>query len=83
MLSVVVTTQRANHNAATGSSDNPVTELCQSWNQRAPLLFIPRAEHNWVTVVKTPKIPRKRMAGAAGLEPVTSAVTGQRSNQLS
>ena len=48
MLSVVVTTQRANHNAATGSSDNPVTELCQSWNQRAPLLFIPRAEHNWV-----------------------------------
>ena len=24
-----------------------------------------------------------RMAGAAGLEPVTSAVTGQRSNQLS
>jgi hypothetical protein len=25
----------------------------------------------------------KRMAGAAGLEPVTSAVTGQRSNQLS
>ena len=26
---------------------------------------------------------KKRMAGAAGLEPVTSAVTGQRSNQLS
>src|SRR5213592_3476990 len=25
----------------------------------------------------------KKMAGAAGLEPVTSAVTGQRSNQLS
>ena len=25
----------------------------------------------------------KRMAGVAGLEPVTSAVTGQRSNQLS
>ena len=25
----------------------------------------------------------RRMAGAAGLEPVTSAVTGQRSNQLS
>ena len=25
----------------------------------------------------------KRVAGAAGLEPVTSAVTGQRSNQLS
>ena len=25
----------------------------------------------------------KEMAGAAGLEPVTSAVTGQRSNQLS
>ncbi len=24
-----------------------------------------------------------KMAGAAGLEPVTSAVTGQRSNQLS
>ena len=28
------------------------------------------------------KMPIK-MAGAAGLEPVTSAVTGQRSNQLS
>lgn len=27
--------------------------------------------------------PRGRMAGVAGLEPVTSAVTGQRSNQLS
>src|SRR5204863_1643223 len=26
---------------------------------------------------------RKKMAGAGGLEPVTSAVTGQRSNQLS
>lgn len=26
---------------------------------------------------------RARMAGVAGLEPVTSAVTGQRSNQLS
>ena len=25
----------------------------------------------------------EKMAGAAGLEPVTSAVTGQRSNQLS
>jgi hypothetical protein len=25
----------------------------------------------------------RRLAGAAGLEPVTSAVTGQRSNQLS
>ena len=25
----------------------------------------------------------REMAGAAGLEPVTSAVTGQRSNQLS
>jgi hypothetical protein len=25
----------------------------------------------------------KKMAGVAGLEPVTSAVTGQRSNQLS
>jgi hypothetical protein len=25
----------------------------------------------------------RKMAGAAGLEPVTSAVTGQRSNQLS
>ena len=29
------------------------------------------------------KIFQKKMAGAAGLEPVTSAVTGQRSNQLS
>jgi hypothetical protein len=28
-------------------------------------------------------VPSKKMAGAAGLEPVTSAVTGQRSNQLS
>jgi hypothetical protein len=28
-------------------------------------------------------IQGKEMAGAAGLEPVTSAVTGQRSNQLS
>jgi hypothetical protein len=27
--------------------------------------------------------PLKTMAGVAGLEPVTSAVTGQRSNQLS
>ena len=26
---------------------------------------------------------KKKMAGVAGLEPVTSAVTGQRSNQLS
>jgi hypothetical protein len=26
---------------------------------------------------------KRRLAGAAGLEPVTSAVTGQRSNQLS
>ena len=26
---------------------------------------------------------RQKMAGAAGLEPVTSAVTGQRSNRLS
>ena len=29
------------------------------------------------------RIPGKKLAGAAGLEPVTSAVTGQRSNQLS
>ena len=29
------------------------------------------------------KITKQKMAGAAGLEPVTSAVTGQRSNQLS
>ena len=39
------------------------------------------------TGVKTPRISEenwgKGMAGAAGLEPVTSAVTGQRSNQLS
>jgi hypothetical protein len=28
-------------------------------------------------------ITKKKMAGVAGLEPVTSAVTGQRSNQLS
>ena len=27
--------------------------------------------------------PREKLAGVAGLEPVTSAVTGQRSNQLS
>jgi hypothetical protein len=32
---------------------------------------------------KIDEFPRKRMAGVAGLEPVTSAVTGQRSNQLS
>lgn len=31
----------------------------------------------------TVRIRRFKMAGAAGLEPVTSAVTGQRSNQLS
>jgi hypothetical protein len=29
------------------------------------------------------RFPKGKMAGAAGLEPVTSAVTGQRSNQLS
>ena len=28
-------------------------------------------------------LPFKKMAGATGLEPATSAVTGQRSNQLS
>jgi hypothetical protein len=32
---------------------------------------------------KTISLLRGRMAGVAGLEPVTSAVTGQRSNQLS
>ena len=42
----------------------------------------------WVaTGATTPRISEenegKEMAGAAGLEPVTSAVTGQRSNQLS
>lgn len=31
----------------------------------------------------SPRAENKKMAGAAGLEPVTSAVTGQRSNQLS
>ena len=36
-----------------------------------------------MTCMKTPGFPRKVMAGVAGLEPVTSAVTGQRSNQLS
>ncbi len=36
------------------------------------------------TLDKSPtQYTSKRMAGAAGLEPVTSAVTGQRSNQLS
>lgn len=30
-----------------------------------------------------PEKPLRGMAGVAGLEPVTSAVTGQRSNQLS
>src|SRR5437870_10446189 len=33
--------------------------------------------------VKNQQIRLNKMAGAAGLEPVTSAVTGQRSNQLS
>jgi hypothetical protein len=39
-----------------------------------PKLF-PKPEHR--------EIPKEKMAGVAGLEPVTSAVTGQRSNQLS
>ena len=34
-------------------------------------------------LMKMPGFSEKEMAGAAGLEPVTSAVTGQRSNQLS
>ena len=34
-------------------------------------------------VNQIPQIRPKKLAGAAGLEPVTSAVTGQRSNQLS
>ncbi len=36
-----------------------------------------------LTVIQTTGNKADRMAGAAGLEPVTSAVTGQRSNQLS
>ena len=41
-----------------------------------------RCEH-WQHHSETLHITTWRMAGAAGLEPVTSAVTGQRSNQLS
>jgi hypothetical protein len=37
----------------------------------------------WTAAVDRGKDGFKKMAGAAGLEPVTSAVTGQRSNQLS
>ena len=40
---------------------------------------VPRLSRNQAKSSKTPM----KMAGAAGLEPVTSAVTGQRSNQLS
>ena len=35
------------------------------------------------TGLKAKNMASPKMAGAAGLEPVTSAVTGQRSNQLS
>ena len=34
-------------------------------------------------VMNQNKLGKSKMAGVAGLEPVTSAVTGQRSNQLS
>ncbi len=36
-----------------------------------------------IAIQKITKNSPKKVAGAAGLEPVTSAVTGQRSNQLS
>jgi hypothetical protein len=36
-----------------------------------------------VTDLETPGTGSGKVAGVAGLEPVTSAVTGQRSNQLS
>jgi hypothetical protein len=36
-----------------------------------------------VCMLDKPQVAPKKMAGVAGLEPVTSAVTGQRSNQLS
>ena len=36
----------------------------------------------WSFPVSRPVIPKERMAGTTGLEPATSAVTGQRSNQL-
>ena len=36
-----------------------------------------------MTLSVTTQVTKIKMAGVAGLEPVTSAVTGQRSNQLS
>ena len=66
-------------------SASPSTDYFES------MYLLPRAECEQragkpmfsVQHFSSPRVTKKKMAGVAGLEPVTSAVTGQRSNQLS
>ena len=72
-----------------GASQKPVI----GWHDVTPAVTIPALNGSLKPLKKKAKVTiwhrlawvsrSQRVAGAAGLEPVTSAVTGQRSNQLS